>query len=149
MNKFDLAQTLGLLANVGVIAGIIFLAVEIQQNNELLATQARYERDAVSRSGSLRLIENPQLIRALVKAQNSEPLTQEEALLLELSCSLTLENYSFVYREYRNGLLDERSLPGGGTFRRCPGWEALWNQQKQTYDPEFIEWAEQNIFNEP
>ena len=149
MKKLDLGQIVTLVANLGVIAGIVFLAVEVQQNNELLATQARYERDAIARSGNLRHIENPELIRVTVKAQNSEPLTQEEAMLIELSCNLTLDNYSYVYREFRNGLLDERSLPGGGTFRRCPGWEALWNQQKQNYDPEFIEWAEENIFNAP
>jgi len=145
LKKLDLGQTISILANVGVIAGIVFLAVEVQQNNELLATQARYERDAIARSGNLRFIENPELIRVTVKVQNSEPLTQEEALLLETSCILTLQNYSIIFREYRNGLLDERFLPGGGTFRRCPGWEALWNQQKQNYDPEFIQWAEENI----
>ena len=39
MKKIDLGQTIGILANVGVIAGIVFLAVELRQNNELLATQ--------------------------------------------------------------------------------------------------------------
>lgn len=148
MKGFDLGQAIQVLANVGVIAGILFLAIEIRQNNELLATQARYERDDIARSGSVRFIENPELIRVTVKVQNGEPLTQEETFLLELSCSLTLQNYSYVYREYRNGLLDERFLPAGGSFRRCPDWEALWEQQKQVFDPEFIQWAEENIVNE-
>ena len=33
MKKLDLGQTLGLLANVGVIAGIVFLGIEIRASN--------------------------------------------------------------------------------------------------------------------
>jgi hypothetical protein len=33
----DVTQIVGVLANVGVIAGIVFLAIEIRQNNRLLA----------------------------------------------------------------------------------------------------------------
>ena len=33
----DVTQIVGVLANVGVIDGIVFLAIEIRQNNRLLA----------------------------------------------------------------------------------------------------------------
>ena len=46
MKKIDLGQAIGILANVGVIAGIVFLAVELRQNNELLATQITATRAA-------------------------------------------------------------------------------------------------------
>ncbi len=36
MKKLDLGQSVGILANIGVIAGIVFLAVELRQNNELV-----------------------------------------------------------------------------------------------------------------
>jgi len=36
MKKFDLGQTISILANVGVIAGIVFLAIEVAQNTESL-----------------------------------------------------------------------------------------------------------------
>ena len=35
MKKIDLGQAVSILANVGVLAGILFLAVELRQNNEL------------------------------------------------------------------------------------------------------------------
>jgi len=38
----NIGESLGILANIGVIAGIIFLAMELRQNNNLLAAQARY-----------------------------------------------------------------------------------------------------------
>lgn len=36
MKKIDLGQAIGILANVGVIAGIVSLGMELRQNNELV-----------------------------------------------------------------------------------------------------------------
>ena len=41
MKKIDLGRTIGMLANLGVIIGIAFLAIEMHQNNQLLSMQAR------------------------------------------------------------------------------------------------------------
>ena len=41
MKKLDLSQAINALANVGVIAGIIFLAVELRQNTQALRAQTR------------------------------------------------------------------------------------------------------------
>ena len=42
MKKPDLGQTISVLAKLGVIAGIAFLATELKQNNELLRAEAEY-----------------------------------------------------------------------------------------------------------
>ena len=44
--KIDLGQAIAILANIGVIAGIVFLAAELQQNNELMEAEARAARRA-------------------------------------------------------------------------------------------------------
>lgn len=41
MRKLDMARTITTLANLGVIAGIVVLAVELNQNNQLLKMEAR------------------------------------------------------------------------------------------------------------
>jgi hypothetical protein len=41
MKKIDLGQVIQMLANIGVIAGIVFLAMELRQNNQLLIEQAQ------------------------------------------------------------------------------------------------------------
>jgi len=38
----NVGESISILANTGVIAGIIFLALELRQNNNHLAAQARY-----------------------------------------------------------------------------------------------------------
>ena len=42
MKKIDFGQTITILANVGVIAGIGFLGYELRQNNRFLELQERY-----------------------------------------------------------------------------------------------------------
>jgi hypothetical protein len=44
MKRIDLGQAISVPANLGVIAGIVFLALELQQNNELLGAEARATR---------------------------------------------------------------------------------------------------------
>ena len=41
MKKIDLGQTLGIVANVGVIAGILLLAYELNQNRQMMQAQTR------------------------------------------------------------------------------------------------------------
>jgi hypothetical protein len=36
VKKIGLGQTISVLANIGVIAGIVFLGIELQQNNDCL-----------------------------------------------------------------------------------------------------------------
>jgi len=50
MKKIDLGQMIGILANIGVIAGIVLLAVEIDQNSQALGVQARLDRENVLRA---------------------------------------------------------------------------------------------------
>jgi hypothetical protein len=62
VKKIDLGQTIGILANIGVITGIVFLAVEIRQNKDQLAAQTRnaiyelrsgLERDLINNVGGI------------------------------------------------------------------------------------------------
>ena len=42
MKKLDPGQVITIVANIGVIAGIVFLVVELRQNNQLMETEARF-----------------------------------------------------------------------------------------------------------
>ncbi len=111
MKKIDLGQAITILANIGVIAGIIFLGVELQQNNEFLEAQARSDREAVRRGVFERYLQNPALIEATLKADSGEELTEQEASLVNWANRATLWDWRYVYREYREGLLDETTMP--------------------------------------
>ena len=66
MKKIDLAQAVTILANVGVIAGIVFLGIELQQNNALLTADARRNRAAHVEDNFALLATDPELASVLI-----------------------------------------------------------------------------------
>ena len=116
MKKIDLGQTVAILANVGVIAGIVFLAVEIQQNTESLnearnfaiaeAQQAmRAQLDESFRS----LANSDELPEIFVKYRQGgrEALTEEELQrFIWQSCSGLNRLYTH-HTWYERGYMDE------------------------------------------
>jgi hypothetical protein len=83
VKKLDLGQTISILANLGVIAGIVFLVLEIRQNNENLVAQSRYNH--ATEIGDLfnSFASNRELSAILVKAREGEELSPVDALQLE------------------------------------------------------------------
>ncbi len=152
MKKLDLGQTISILANVGVIAGIIFLGLELRQNNEFLATQARAQRGAISREVELRMLQNPDLRRATIKARNGDVLSEDEIFLLELENLAVITDWKIIYQEYQMGALEESTLNivgwRNGFHVRKPGMPEHWSANKQLYPPRFVQWMEENVVNE-
>jgi len=148
MKKIDLGQTVQILANVGVIAGIVVLAVEIHQNNEALNLQARQERAAVRREMMARQVDNPALVRATVKANQGEPLTPEDVHVLDRQNVYTLVNWVTIYAEVEDGVLSDRDIPLSAWrqgFHGDPLMQETWAERKANFSPVFVEWMEQNI----
>lgn len=153
MKKIDLGQTIGILANIGVIAGLGLLVLELSQNNDLLTAEARSTRAAVRNEMRTLYLENPDLIQILLKAQRQEPLSGEEGYQLRSLMALTLNNLQYVYVEYQEGLIEEADLGIAGWRRlyhnQYPGMSTLWPEIKATYRTDFVEFFEENVINRP
>jgi hypothetical protein len=146
MKKIDLDKAFSRIANLAIIAGIVFLAVELRQNNEMLAAQAQYERYALMVSANARFIENPDLVRITVKAMNQEPLTPEEAFVVDRFNNWSLQDRSFLYKEYTENRLEASDLPAElGVYVRNPLMEEYWNSRRDSLDPNFVEWVEEGV----
>ena len=154
MKKLDLGQSITTLANIGVIAGIVFLAVELQQNNELLRVEVELSRNAGIAELFTGLAESPELTTVLAKYQRDEELTPGEQLQLHSLAHGILVSFSGVYSQTEAGRIDETSLARWGLiFNRYPvGGVALladhWDASKDYLDPEFVRYMEENIVNE-
>jgi len=105
MKKIDIGQTIGVLANIGILVSIVFLAIEIGQNQETLEEQNTLTklsgRDAaIDRFGEWRrlLLQNPELHRVWLRGlegQELEPFEQAQfqAMVTEWTyLLLTLHN---------------------------------------------------------
>lgn len=153
MKKIDLGQTISIIANVGVITGIVFLAVEIQQNSEALGVQARQNRQNVRRSIMVRSVDNSELGRALHKVQIGGDLSPFEQFTLEEEALFRIVNWEIVFNDVREGLLEENAIPLNGwkiTFQSWPGMPAVWERYSAgagNQNPEFVAFVNENIVN--
>ena len=77
MKKIDLGQTITILANVGVIVGIVFLAIELRQNNELLGQQARIASNEQWIASLEGLLDDPGLISTPLVRMNKNTLLNQ------------------------------------------------------------------------
>jgi len=154
MKKIDLGQSITMLANIGVIAGIAFLAYEIKQNNDVLREQAR--SGIVSEIGALNaaLYENAGGIGSIaVKARRGDALTDEERYRLGRFQSQNLVLWQSAYSAYREGMIDEEDMVPRGLAAMfhdvIPGMPEQYENIKASLDPRFIQWMEENVVSPP
>lgn len=106
INSSKLNDWLTLIANLAVVGGIVFLAVEIQQNNELLRSESR---QALISNDLTSLTENVAYADLFVKLASDEELSAKEQMQLSFIFTIDLRNREFEYFQYVNGLLDEET----------------------------------------
>jgi len=150
MNSESLSRWLAIGANLGVIAGIAFLALEIQQNNEMLEAQVRSERTTNRLAPSELLLNNPHLAQAMVDARAGENLTGEQTYILNVFYNYTLTSWEYLWKEYVAGQLtvDDLGIDGKQRlFRTFPGLSARWAIIGDLYHPDFVVWMDENIVN--
>lgn len=149
--EVDLGQIVALGANVGVIAGLVFLALEVRQNNKFLAAQARYSlrqyRSDVADSLML-----PHVIDATHKWARGESLTPEERSTGLMVAIKIVELWEWQYGEHAAGMLQKNELPVGawrlwfhdqGPFP-VPVKE-IYEMRKAVLNAEFVRFFEENV----
>ena len=155
MKRIDLGQTVTILANLGVIAGIVFLGLELRQNNELLTAQGRAVRFESRQGVFEEITNNPPLIQTITKAKNGRPLTEEEQFLLTYFQARVLTNWQYAFTEYQAGFISEEDMgiPGWRFWfhEEIPGMPDYWTRvgTPGRYRSDFIEFLNENVVNKP
>ncbi len=151
MKKLDLGQTLGILANVGVIAGIVFLGVELRQNNELLMAEASYARFSVERERRTRVMENRGGLGDIIqKKLSGAPLDPAENYQHVLMMADTFDMFRWQFGELKAGRLPDDSIDLWALSQiwiTNPELGNIMDGQRQNLDPEFVQYTEENVIN--
>lgn len=106
MNSSRINDWLTLVANLAVVCGIVFLAVEVRQNNALARSESR---QALVTNDIASLAANFQNADVFAKLVSSAEMSAEEQLRLSFMFALDLRNREFEYFQYVNGILDEQT----------------------------------------
>ena len=149
LRKLDLGKAISVFANIGVIAGIVFLVLELSQNNELMIDEAERARAESRRQHWRLLAENTSLVATIVKERNGEPLSEVEEVQLIGYHMRDLIGFQTSFQQ----LPREDLLPAGTDFRQfyeaSPAFRKAWEQYRDSLDPDFVQFMEQDVFRGP
>jgi hypothetical protein len=101
-----LNQWLMLVANLGVVAGIVFLAIEIQQNTAVTQSSVEQEITSSRIDFAMRIAENEDFAASLFRMRESpEQATQEDVYRYESLIAAVFLLAEGAYRQYKLGFL--------------------------------------------
>jgi hypothetical protein len=118
MDADRLNRWLTLVANVAVVAGIVFLGLELRQNNQLLQFEAEsiYFQNRVW--GMERSIENPEFGILVFRARNGDELNEFEAYQVRSYYRRIFLGLNWEFNQEKAGRLDIRSKKRWGEIIR-------------------------------
>jgi hypothetical protein len=151
MSNLDLGEKIQVIANVGVIAGIVFLGLEIRQNNEQLAAQTRYNYFQSRVELTLIAALNEDIANIAVKTANNQELTPAEILRVNRLLSATFAYWEYEFGEYEEGRLSIEDINPAAKrllFSARPGVvNAAWAQYQTTAPPRFVRFVREEVLD--
>jgi hypothetical protein len=143
-----------LLANVGVIAGILFLAYEIRQNTTSLQAAAIQASTEVARENIMTLVNDPSLLELKNKAPSELSIVEEQRLSwLSRSFWLSMQG---LWRQWQLGILPEEEwlvwqgiICGNMTTNNGLSGRVFWERSRGGLIPEFVALSESSCVDTP
>ena len=141
MKKIDLGQTIGLVANLGVLVGILLLVYELSQTRQINQAQTRTAIAEGIADFLVAIYSDEQLASLWVRGNAGEELSEAERSQhngLRVAANRHFENSHY---QYRTGLYDE-----GEFAAQREQWRILfsekgvadhWCRSQASYSPEF------------
>lgn len=103
MNTSKLADLSEIVSSVAIVATLIYLTIQVQQNTEAMQAGQRQATAALDVQYLLKFTDNPSVILARTKSE----LTNEEAVQLTYSTFAYLRMRELDWIQYNNGVLDK------------------------------------------
>ncbi len=154
MNLDKVNQRLALLANIGVLLGIVFLAIEIRNSSDAVTAQIQDSIADGFIALNMAIINDPQVGTNWVIGLNEpDRLSDTEAIRFSMHMRALFNQFIRVHGLYRTGLLEESEWAlyarEAATIMSSPGGELHWagNEMNPEFraDIERYSGAEQNI----
>ena len=144
----DIFEAIGIIA---IVASLIFLAIEVNQNTNALYGQTRQSVLEAAQSELFLLVEHPDVSLSVIK---EGPLTAEENVKLDAYLAATLRAREYAWLQFQDGAIDEeqwkaevsvaRSILNAERVRR---W---WDKAgRNNSSPEFAAFVDRQIIVEP
>jgi hypothetical protein len=144
----DVFEAVGLIA---IVASLIFLAIEINQNTNALYGQSRQSVLEAAQNELFLLVEHPEISLSVIK---EGPLTAEENVKLDAYLAATLRAREYAWLQFKDGAIDDeqwkaevavtQSILNAERVRRW--WDIV---GRNSSSPEFAEFVDGQIIVDP
>ena len=150
MKKIEPAQIAGLVANIGVIFGILLLAYELRQNNDLMEAEARLSRTNMAVEAWRLTAANGELTELRAREGRGEELSEGETRQVDAAVMAVFVLVAWTYGELGEGSsdLNQVSEVQRYNFVNFPEYARVWESRKTTFNPAFVQWMENNVVNQ-
>ena len=147
MKKMDLGQTLSIIANIGVVAGIAFLVIELQQNTRSLEMNGYQELIGQINTYATLLLERPELSEAARSAPAE--LSKELAQQVSSMYYLITRQGDLAFYQYQRGILTEERLEstlGPLLDRICyPSYRDFWEGANHNFVADYRHYIDSRL----
>lgn len=143
MDTEKLNRWLTLGANLGVIAGLALLVLELNQSREMMHAQTRHEIAAGIVDLLLVPAADEDLADLMYRAETGGELTPEERYRFNMRTNALLRYWEDVHYQHRVGLYDDTEFSRQkeawrAAFERSAGMRLYWCEVRTLYSPEYM-----------
>jgi hypothetical protein len=154
MKKINLGQSASILTNIGVIAGIIFLAIEISQNTEMMQSQTRDALTSKQMDFYMAIGMNEHANELISGAREGTSAYGDDSSKLQAYAFIMMANFRMWENEwyqYQKGLYEEdeflaRSSLWFEVMTQSPVREQ-WEQRRNSFAPDFREYIDKTLID--
>ena len=149
MKKIDFSQTVTILANIGMIGGILLLAYELRQNNELMAAEARFNRVALVTDVWHFTAEHGDITELREQIRNEEVISGAEHRRVNATVMAVFVVLEWTYRELSEDSREMQQVREVQryNFANYPEYRTVWETRRDSFHPSFVQWMEDNVIN--
>jgi hypothetical protein len=143
MRKIDPGQAVGIVANVAVVAGIIFLGLEIRQTGLAIQDNSHLSSIEYAREVRRQLLD-PDFAavyeQALVNYEGLSP-SEKRQFAVFVNQHINLWEYAF-HAKFRGTMPEANWILWDNYFRTeivKPGWRPVWRERRSRQDDDFAQ----------
>jgi len=141
MNWTAVAAVAELLAAIGVLVSLLYLANQIKQNTRVGLSMARQGVSNLAVAGGAIFAANGDLTELLFRAFTGDPLDGPDGLRLQATCYMLMRQYENIQYQNDLGMLSEGEWQGFREnlrlFYRTDLFRKYWPQEAHLFSPSF------------
>lgn len=152
MDTQALSDTIQMISALGVIASMLYLAIQIKQNTTSARSTTQQQLTERIHSRLLLVATNKELASLIAADWKASTFTDVETVQISYWLSAIITDIKGIHAQYKLGLVSKSALHGRITVIKHGVFKtdiavSVWNNIKGESEPEFIAWFEKFIIN--